>query len=197
MDNNTPTSLPKGAKLLLVVNAASTAFLLWGTAFVILHPAGRWPAFGRIRAPYLAILLATILVFIVKAWRGSRRATNWVAALYAVFVAVCIWDGAMIVANGARLGIEINKLTAISWPGVAGGISPRRQSYGLSGGSNKFPRRFYSQGFVWMAIVIVLEPSRQLRQDGLSIMARPRTPTGHGEHVRNRVQFEDSSRFLY
>jgi hypothetical protein len=114
-DSNARMALPKGAKLLLVGNAALTGFLLWGTTFVILHPMDRWPSFGRIRAPYLAILLAIILALIIKGWRGSRRAINWMVVLYSIFVGVCIWDGAMIVANAERLGIEVSQLTAISW----------------------------------------------------------------------------------
>jgi hypothetical protein len=115
--------LPSSAKLLLLGNVALVVPALYGTLWVMTHSLNRWTSITRYRAPYLAMFLAVTLISIIKTWRGSHRSANWMLILFSIFVGVCIWESAMAVGKGERLGIDISEITLAGWWAIFYGLS--------------------------------------------------------------------------
>jgi O-antigen/teichoic acid export membrane protein len=115
-------NLPVSARLLLIGNALLVAPAFWATVRVLNHLESRWRPLTVYRAPFLGLLMGTILISIVMTWRGSHRAANWMLILFSIFVGVSVWESAMTFATYERSGDDISEITLAGWWAICWGL---------------------------------------------------------------------------
>jgi len=120
-------NLPPGARLLLLGNVALVASALLPTVRILnnldFNDADfRWSVLTVYRAPFLGVFLLLILFLIIETWRGSRRAANWMLALFSIFVGMCIWESARTVGMLEHSDRDLKEILRDSWWSIAQGV---------------------------------------------------------------------------
>jgi hypothetical protein len=115
-------NLPASARFLLLGNALLVAPALLATVRVLNHLESRWSPLTLYRAPFLGVFLVVILIAIVRTWRGSHRAANWMLILFSIFVGMSIWESAMTVGKLESSGIDISEILTEGWWSIAYGL---------------------------------------------------------------------------